>query len=227
MIRKAIKEINFLISKSTENIRFRIDYPFLKNYDSFDFRVKFPDLSKNYLDYTNTVSKPDSTISLEFGKFIYFLCCKLKPKSVLDTGSGFSSYVFRSYKKNIDHRCQVYSVDDNPFWLETTRIYLLKNNLSIENLITWDDFMNLGPVKFDFISHDIGQHQTHRVKSLPFILKHVHTKSTIIIDDMHKPHFREPIKDILKKYSIRCYDVKEYTLDDYGRYSWILTGLRY
>ncbi|MCK5612547.1 hypothetical protein KAR91_62325, partial [Candidatus Pacearchaeota archaeon] len=80
MIRKTIKEINFLISKSAEKIRFKIDYPFLISYDSFDFKAKFPDLSKNYQDYTNTVSKPDSTISLEFGKFIYFLCYKLKPK---------------------------------------------------------------------------------------------------------------------------------------------------
>jgi hypothetical protein len=176
-----------------------------------------------YNDYSRSISKPDSAISLELSCFMLFLCLHLKPKTLIDLGSGFSSYVLRTYKAKFSSGCTVYSVDDDVKWLEKTRAYLTRKNLGTENMMMWDVFLNTPKPLFEFMLHDIGK-VAGRVKSFPFLIPMLGKKATLLLDDMHKPHFSKPIKEKIRRRPIpmSVFDIKKFTLDDYGRYAWLL-----
>ena len=62
---------------------------------------------------------------------VYFsICFQQRPRIILDLGSGFSSAVFRLYMAQQNVQTTVYSVDDDPLWLNKTRDSLKANNLS-------------------------------------------------------------------------------------------------
>ena len=56
-------------------------------------------LAKYYDDYITQVSSSSMAISLESASTIFTLVNFLKPKSILDLGSGFTSLLFRLYRK--------------------------------------------------------------------------------------------------------------------------------
>jgi len=141
----------------------------------------------------------------------------------VDLGSGFSSYVLRWYKSNIDPACIVYTVDDDPNWLQKTVDFLTSENLSTDKAMSWTEFLGSERGDFDIILHDIGQ-VAGRVACFSTIIGLLGENGVVILDDMHKPHFREPIKGILGQHShlMQMYDISKYTIDEFGRYAWIL-----
>src|SRR6267142_6473870 len=101
-------------------------------------------IKKVYEEYTTSVSTPIATISLELAFVIWFLLNKRRPKLIVDLGSGFSSYLFRLYQdrcKYSDDACEVFSCDDNSFWLERTKLFLKSKSLSVKGLCLWDEFI--------------------------------------------------------------------------------------
>ena len=57
------------------------------------------EIKKYYDKYVSEISTPGMAISLESSLTILSLLEYFKPKSILDLGSGFSSFLFRLYKK--------------------------------------------------------------------------------------------------------------------------------
>ena len=176
-------------------------------------------IKEAYTDYVNSISSEDMALSLSTAAFCKTEIEKIKPKSILDLGSGFSSYVFRSYSEK--NECSVTSVDTSETWLQRTTQYLQRNRLNIDNLISWDDFINLSKdKKFDFILHDIGDIEMKlRTESLPLITKAVNASGMILLDDMHKTRFRPYAYKCMKTYGFKIYSARKYTLDTYGRFS--------
>src|SRR5262249_57231987 len=81
-------------------------------------------------------------------------CRRLRPTSILDLGSGFSSLLFRSYAHSARPQPEVWSVDDSADWLERTRGILIAKGLNADHMLTWRDF-NPGR-RFDMVLHDLG-----------------------------------------------------------------------
>lgn len=71
------------------------------------------ELKPYYEEYTFDVSQEDMAISLELATFLQIFCDIMKPKHILDLGSGFSSFVFRRYKATSQIKPIVWSVDDS------------------------------------------------------------------------------------------------------------------
>ncbi|MHA1394318.1 MAG: hypothetical protein ACTSRZ_12500 [Promethearchaeota archaeon] len=64
----------------------------------------------------------------------------LKPKSILGSGSGFSSFIFRFIKKNSKFNPIICPVDDSKEWLEKIRDFLKFYDLPTDNLYLYQDF---------------------------------------------------------------------------------------
>jgi len=178
-------------------------------------------LQPYYEDYVSSVSKDDQAISLELAVFLAVLCDILKPKYIVDFGSGFSSFVLRFYMKNAINKPVVWSVDDSAEWLNKTNLFLIKHGVSNNNLVDWDSFIKQNKVKFDLILNDFSVMETRRQR-FHEILSVVAHNGVVILDDMHKFDFAEYVRKSLREYSFKHYSLRLFTKDRFGRYSTIL-----
>ena len=159
-----------------------------------------------YLEYVKDVSKPEWAISWQLACFLDKTLKQLKPKRILDLGSGFSSFVFRS------NCAEVVSADKDPTWLERTREFLVKHKLNTDNVV--EGFEGIAG-DFDLILLDYAIED--RVKLFEFVREHA---KVIVLDDMHFKLYREEVAKFFKDDLV--FDLKEETMDTFGRYSWMI-----
>lgn len=161
-------------------------------------------------DYVSNYSAPLISMSLNRGAFFYFFCKKLKPKHILDLGTGFSSYIFRYYQKEVNPNAVVYSVDDSKFWLDETKVFLSSYQLPTDNLITLEESKRDKITKYDLIFLDIGDIPL-RIQLLPSLIEKVKQGSMLLIDDFHSPHYRKEIETMCTKMDVKCYSLRKVT----------------
>jgi predicted O-methyltransferase YrrM len=201
-------------------IKLRRKIPQIRNYKKLlnNFRI----IIKPYHEqYVSNVSTADMTISLELSLFLIFLCKMIQPKSILDLGSGFSSVVFRLYAMNANPKPNIWSVDDSIEWLEKTRNFLTKCNLYDKSMIDWHLFTQQNCSAYDLILHDLGS-INFRKETLQNVLKLVNSGGIIVLDDIHKKHYRDYVKQNLGPFNRKYYSLKFLTRDDLGRYAALL-----
>ena len=174
-----------------------------------------------YDDYITRVSRYDYAISLELAAFLMALCRFLRPDRVLDLGSGFSSFVFRLYKKDIRQEAVVWSVDDSPEWLTKTREFLTRQGLSLDNLDTWESFARQKELKFDLVLHDLDGIPT-RERVFPDVLSLAAAKAAIVVDDMHMFDHAVHMKRMLAQAKLKYYSTSFFTKDKDGRYAYLV-----
>ena len=178
-------------------------------------------LEKYYDDYITQVSSSNMAISLESASTIFTLVNFLKPKSILDLGSGFTSLLFRLYRKERKEEVMVVSIDNNIHWLNKSSDFLEKYDLRDDNFYLSDEFFSHSRDKFDFIINDYssGDERDQMTKMIPSFSTE---NASIIFDDMqHYGHKSNVMKLILfNRYNYM--DLKHYTLDSINRYQWLL-----
>lgn len=195
----------------------RAKLPALKDYRGL-FDESRPLLEPYYAEYVTTVSTGGMAVSLELATFLHVLCRLVKPKRLLDTGSGFSSFVFRVFQKETPKDVEVWSVDDSSAWLDTTREFLAHKNLPTENLVTWESFVRSEPDAFDLVLHDLGS-TALRKQSLSSVMSLASPYGYVVIDDWHKRQLRSSARRTLKARGVPHFSLKRLTEDQFGRYS--------
>ena len=170
--------------------------------------------------YTNEISSRGMAISLKLASLLLHICRQTQPKVILDLGSGFSSLVFRIYAAEAS--TVVYSVDDDPLWLDKTRAFIGGLNLSQENFVEWSEFQR-APIKADLILHDLGR-APQRCGTMPLIPRYGHKQTLGILDDVHKKNVRCAAKEMVRSHQLRYEDLKDVSIDHYGRYQWLVFG---
>src|SRR5262249_44200139 len=143
-------------------VRLQVRLPFLQAYDQLasEYRGR---LQRPYQDYTSRISPDPIAISLELATFLAVMCAKCRPRSILDLGSGFSSFVFRTYAKELQPQTLVCSVDHSSRWLNTTRAFLRERGLDCRSLLTWEAFVAATERRcFDLILQDMSDLETRR-----------------------------------------------------------------
>jgi predicted O-methyltransferase YrrM len=178
-----------------------------------------------YREYVATVSTQVMAISLELAVFLSVTCDECRPARILDLGSGFSSFVFRTYMLKASPLPEVWSVDDDAHWLERTRESLVKHDLPTEQLLTWSSFQQRSPGVFDLILYDLGNMET-RKRTLEHVLEYSAEGSVLILDDVQKPEYGSYARKFLKGRQHGLYSLRRYTLDDFGRYSLLVIAAR-
>ena len=96
------------------------------------------DIKDAYEEYGTSVSTKAAAAAFEVCTFLMVACETIKPKSVIDLGSGFSSYVLRKYRQKYLKSMEVYSVDTWEKWLNKSREFARKQSVNIGNYLTWD-----------------------------------------------------------------------------------------
>lgn len=175
-----------------------------------------------YRDYVKNVSNPVMALSLELSVFLLVLCDLIKPKNIVDFGSGFSSFVFRYYATHYakDQSVVVWSIDDSQEWLDKTVEFLMAHGLEADNLFMLDSIKQKHNISFDLILYDYGAFDT-RMSNLEIALGLLSDKASIIFDDMHGADYAFFVLNSLKKCDFKNYSLRHYTNDNYSRYSFI------
>jgi len=193
-------------------------FPQLKDFPR-SFEASKELLLEPYAEYVVTVSTPIWALSHLTAAFCHALCCKLAPARILDFGSGFSSYVLRSYARTADRPCIVHSVDDNQEWLDKTRVFLHGKNMSLENLYLWQDYKGMTNDKFDLIVHDLGGSVNVRVGALSEILGYCAPSGMVVLDDLHKPDYEQLAMRACHASGFRLCYMENETTDQFGRFA--------
>src|SRR3954454_24674549 len=95
------------------------------------------DLRAIHQEYIQSVSTAGMAVSLETAVYLLHLCRATSDTSVLDLGSGFSSYVLRRYAAEAGHAVQVPSVDDDAHWPERPAEFLRQQQCDAGGLSQW------------------------------------------------------------------------------------------
>lgn len=189
------------------------------NFDAM-FQKSYHVLKPYYKDYTSHVSPDGMAISLELASFILTFCQLIKPRTIADLGSGFSSFVFRYYAANAPFGINVWSVDDDTIWLAKTRKFLSANKVSTKNLLPFSRFQKMHQ-KYDLVLHDMGTMEM-RLETVSFAIRLASSGGFIILDDMQLPMYAPTPKKIIKKSGFTAYSTRQYTKDRYGRFSYVV-----
>jgi hypothetical protein len=208
------------IISSIDHNRIQKKYPDLqKLYDTKKGKYEHKILP-SYKEYISKVSSEIMAISLELSVFCILMCDMIKPQKIVDFGSGYSSYIFRSLTSIIDKDYQpvIWSVDDSEEWINKTKTFLSSSNISSDNVISWDAFIEENLGLFDFILYDLGGFE-FRKKNLQYIINLCDKNGMIIFDDMHSAEYGRYLNKTLKKTNYTCFDIRYYSKDKFGRYS--------
>lgn len=188
------------------------------------FRTIKRSLSEAYEMYVEDVSEADMAISLESAAYLTALCLVLEPRSVLDLGSGFTSYALRKVKGEVLESMEVVSVDTDADWLGKSREFSMAFGLDLEGFLTWEQLEQTERT-FDLISFDID-HPPMRGTYLDKTLKRFVGPATfMLIDDMHFPKYRIFVHDALSAYNYAHVPCKQYTLDEFGRFGTLVHSI--
>jgi hypothetical protein len=164
-------------------------------------------LHQKYYSYFDDYQKSMGASFISIDYCMHFLN-KLKPVSILDAGSGFSSIAFHSICQNVT------TVDDDQDWGKKTIEILnseLKKNIVIKPLTKILD------KKFDFVFYDYGDIET-RIYYFETVL-HLCT-GIIYLDDFHVSFYRDYISSRAKNFEIK--NLEDKTGDEFGRYGALL-----
>jgi predicted O-methyltransferase YrrM len=194
---------------------------FKRDNDFFQLHQKQIDFNKEklhpyYEEYIKEVSRADMAASLEMAALLLTLCEIKGYKRLLDTGTGFSSFVFRLYAKQ--HTAEVFSVDDDQAWLQKSIDFLKRHDVSTKNVIMIDDFLSGSETGFDLALHDMNFVEI-RINYVEQILQKMSRGGFMIFDDVHKTEYLFPLLEKLKKLNQIPYDLRPVTLDRFGRYA--------
>ncbi|MGA3280719.1 MAG: hypothetical protein ABSD50_07030 [Smithella sp.] len=195
------------------------DYPELAQIYNQNIARYRHEIMPFYKDYVTTISNPIMAASFETSVFLLILCDLIKPQRIIDFGSGFSSFIFRFYAQK-HSGAEVWSVDDSQEWLDKTGEYLIKNNMSADNLFSLESMKQKKDISFDLILYDMGAFDT-RMSNLKFVLDMLSQNGIIVLDDMHGADYAFFVLDSLRKNHFKKYSAYHFTIDNINRYSFI------
>lgn len=172
----------------------------------------------DYLDYLTRVGHPNHAASLELIATLWLLAEDSGAKRIIDLGSGFTSFILRTYAA--EHPgVEVWSVDDSAEWLERTRSWLGEKGVSTAHLYTWDQLLAQGRHDFDLVLHDMGMMDT-RARCLMEAVDLAHEGGLVILDDVHMADYRDHVAKSLAGRTL--WSLKRFTRDPITRYAWLL-----
>lgn len=175
---------------------------------------------KLFLDQWKIKCKGLQIASLQTYELLIDLC-QSATGTVIDLGSGFSSFVIREYKTP---RYMCVSVDTQKRLILTSARFPQALLLHDGEWYLWDEFIERMWMDTTLIFFKIGNTTSRSKYFRPVFDKYLHRGVKILIDDMHKTNIAADLQHILKDYSYNQVDVKDQTLDEYGRFCWLIEG---
>ena len=183
-----------------------------------------PDLRAVYDLYVNGVSNWEWAVSWPTVRVLDALCNALRPRRVLDLGSGLSTYVLCDWARRAGVEAEIVSVDTSPEWLEKTRAFLGDRGLSAR-LIVASELDSLEDRSFDLAFDDIGRTE-ERANVIGTVVRVMAPGGVVVLDDMNVRGYRDKVRAQLDAANWGLFSVRPYTLDPKGRFAMLTAAPR-
>lgn len=164
-----------------------------------------------FSDYVTHYSVETEAISLTASYYLLETLNTGQVKRVLDMGTGWSSYVFRFYKKMFAPLLAVCSVDESEHWLGMTARFLAKHDLDTSELRLWP---RTGQQNYDLVFLDMGR-PWERHACIARALDS--TKGLLVCDDLHYEGYRAQLQNCVEAKGFTLRPLPE-TMDRFGRF---------
>jgi predicted O-methyltransferase YrrM len=176
------------------------------------------ELASPHERYVAEVSDPVWAASLEASAFLLHLCRACRPRSVLELGSGFTSYVLRRHAAEAGGQVSVLSLDHDPEWLAKTAAFLGAYDLPADGLSPLRSLR--ADERFDLVFNDLfGPLRDDATREA---LRRLAPGGIFVVDDADRPEHRSAL--FAAGRGLRFHNVRRWTLDERGRWSLVATG---
>ncbi len=180
-----------------------------------DLDARKAELREPYERYVTEVSTPGWAASLEVSSFLLHLCDTLEVKSVLEYGSGFTSYVFRRFAASRGQNVRVISTDNDTDWLGKTASFLKAEGMTANGLFPLEEVESeIAGGKFDLVFQDIFGGIRDSLASTA--VDHLAPGGLLLLDDANRPSHRRVLQTAAGS---PLYDCRPWTRDGRGRWS--------
>jgi len=171
-------------------------------------------LKEAYLRYVKEVSSQEWAISWELVVYLDKLIRSLKPKRILDLGSGFSSFLFRFTDADVT------TVDTDAEWLKKTEVFLNEYKRPITKMyhLTFpinEELKKVVQEPYDLVLLDLGIAEKDREQMFPLL-----NGKVLILDDMHFAEYRARAQEFFRNRTI--FSLQDDTKDAYDRFAWMV-----
>jgi predicted O-methyltransferase YrrM len=177
-----------------------------------------------YDRYVTEISTWKWAVSWPTARLLDTLCEALRPRKVLDLGSGFSTYVLTSWAQRTGAEVEIVSVDDSVDWLAKTRAFLAGHGLDAQ-LLDAAELPSLPDAAFDLAFDDIGRSED-RANVLDTVIRVMAPGAVVVLDDMNVRGYRRQVRTRLDTVGWPLYSVRGETIDAKGRFAMLTTAPR-
>lgn len=169
--------------------------------------------------------RAQTALDVNAAVWLWNACQREKAERVLELGSGFSSWALRHWQQRTacDRGAmpELWTIDDEAKWLETTRVELIELGFSTDRLADFDTVRQCVPADlydgyFDLVFVDLDNTGT-RIRHADDFLRWTKPGGLLVLDDWHMAHYREPMTRRLAALGMTVVAVPE-TTDEWGRY---------
>lgn len=179
----------------------------------------FERLMDEYKTYCLTVSRRGMALSIETSAYIWWLCDFKEARTVVDLGSGFSSYVLRLYASTVDHDVVVHSVDSSPDWLARSEAFCASHGVSSDGFLTGRQWLTLD-TRYDVAVNDYDRGET-RERFAEHAADRLAPAGAIVFDDAnHADHHDHMARTCIGR-RLALLDLYHQTRDEVGRYAMV------
>jgi predicted O-methyltransferase YrrM len=173
--------------------------------------------------YVTQVSNRYWAASLQLSAFLWHLCRTIEARTVLELGSGFTTYVFRRYAAESGHDVRVLSADDDDAWLEKTLTFLDSNGAARGELVPLDHLKRtIKEAQFDLVFNDV--YGKLRPAATAWAAEHMTPTGLLILDDANRAVDRRSLLTVAKEHRLAVYDLRPWTHDEIGRWALLSTN---
>ena len=177
--------------------------------------------------YISKVSNDVFALSLESSYCIAALIKKIKPTSIWDLGSGFTTWLCHYITKSSNIKTNILTVETSKEWGKTVNAFFTTQNLTTDShILGYDEIETFLYSKKtpELIIHDIGDKYNFgiRQKLLPFLGKLCSKGAFLFVDDIHKPEINAATRNTQSRHNLSIQDLSCFTCDKFGRYAWLL-----
>lgn len=164
--------------------------------------------------YVKEVSTPVMAVSLPVASALWAACEALQPKTVLDLGSGFSTFVVARWATT--KKVHVTSIDDDPVWLGHTANFLIEHNVPLPDLRALHD----GPLPLNqsLVFLDIAL-PPQRIGLFAEAANTMGRDAMMVLDDMNQHPYGAQVRVAARPNGLRLYSIRRHTKDDSGRFA--------
>jgi predicted O-methyltransferase YrrM len=222
---------------SVRRLPFRTADRWVAELDSRRLRTAYPEIAgaqqrqgddaalrSIYDRYTTEVSNWEWAVSWPTARALDRLCEQLRPRHILDLGSGLSTYVVANWARRSGTDVEIVSVDDSPEWLAKTGAFLRAEGLDAR-LIDIAGLPELPDATFELAFDDIGRIED-RARVIDPILRLMAPGGIVLLDDMNVRGYREQVRTRLDAAGWKLFSLRAQTLDPKGRFAMLTAAPR-